>query len=254
MRRAALLALCVLCAAPARAETIVLSLSSHRVRITSTFAGADLVAFGAIDRDARTVARASDYDVVVTMRGPRTGIVVREKRPLGPIWVNRASRRYLDVPVTAAVLASRSVVEIADPELRRRHRIGLDALIPPQGALRPEEDPEEPAFRAALLRLKREAGLYVEDGRGATFLTPTIFQATIPVPATAPVGLYDVEVALFSGGVQLARATTGFQVTKTGFEQTITESARDHAWIYGAATAALSLALGWIASIIFRRD
>ena len=45
-----------------------------------------------------------------------------------------------------------------------------------------------------------------------------------------------------------------FEVYKSGFEQVVTTAARDHGVLYGLATAAMALATGWFASIIFRRD
>ena len=71
-----------------------------------------------------------------------------------------------------------------------------------------------------------------------TFLTPDIFRAGIPLPATAPPGNYDVEVALFADTVILARTQTHFEMVKTGFEQQVGEVARDWSLLYGVATAA----------------
>lgn len=245
------LALLVAAAAlPARAEGLVLSLSSHRVQITQTYTGAELVIFGAIIRDGRSAGRQGRYDVVVTASGPKGSTVVREKVRTGPIWANLSQRKFVNVPATLAVLATRELQEVAEPELRSRYGLGLDALIGRSGP-----DPVEDApFREALIRLKREAGLYVEDGRGVTFITPDLFRATVPVPATAPVGGYDVTVSLLSEGVQLARETTNFEVTKVGFEQALAQAARTRAWLYGLSTAVMALLFGWIATIIFRRD
>ena len=41
----------------ARAEHLVVALSTHQVQINSSFVGTDLVLFGAIERDEKTVAR-----------------------------------------------------------------------------------------------------------------------------------------------------------------------------------------------------
>ena len=60
MRRLALTLAIVLpaCAArPAAAERLVVSLSNHRVAVTSTFVGEDLVLFGTIEPDAAKVPR-----------------------------------------------------------------------------------------------------------------------------------------------------------------------------------------------------
>jgi uncharacterized protein (TIGR02186 family) len=251
MRRTAALAVPVLLAAsPAGAEGLVLSLSSHRVQITQTYTGAELVIFGVITRDGRSTGRQGGYDVVVTANGPKGSTVVREKIRIGPIWVNLAQRKFVGVPATLAVLATRELDLVASPALRARYGLGIDALIGPSGT-----DPQfDGAFREALIRLKRDGGLYVEDGRAVTYITPDIFRATVPVPATAPVGSYDVSVSLLSEGVQLTRETTNFEVSKVGFEQVLAQSARSRAWTYGLATAVMSLVLGWLATIVFRRD
>ena len=81
---------------------------------------------------------------------------------------------------------------------------------------------DEP-FRDALLRLKTRDGLYVQNERGVTFLTPAIFRAGMPLPATAPPGNYDVEVTLFADTVILARTVTSFELVKSGFEQQVGE-------------------------------
>jgi hypothetical protein len=57
--------------ASARAETLITSLSNHRVLINSNYTGTLIAVFGAIERDAQTVARGTGYDVVVTVRGDR---------------------------------------------------------------------------------------------------------------------------------------------------------------------------------------
>ena len=94
MRALGLLLLLLSSLAPAQAETLITSLSNHRVLINSNYTGTQIAVFGAIERDAQTVARATGYDVVVTVRGPRQFLTVREKERLGP---------RLDQPGTAEV-------------------------------------------------------------------------------------------------------------------------------------------------------
>jgi uncharacterized protein (TIGR02186 family) len=237
----------------AAAETLVTTLSTERVSITSTYTGTEIGVFGVIERDAMTGTRIKPYDIVISARGPRRTTIVRQKEQLGPIWINRAQRRFINLPVFLTVLATRPLDDIADQRVRQRLRLGVDAVLTPIG-LEIEFDSPEARFREALLRLKTADGLYAENARGVTFLAPNVFSGSIPLPATAPVGVYDVEVALFHDGVQLARHTLTFEVIKTGFEQAVVDSSRRHAGLYGIATAALALAFGWFASVIFRRD
>jgi uncharacterized protein (TIGR02186 family) len=252
MRLALALAL-ALAAAPAAAETVVASLSTSRVAITSNYTGASIVVFGAIERDAQTISRSGDYDIVVTVRGPRQPVVVREKEPVGPVWINRDQQRFFEVPLFLAVLSSRPLDEVTTEPLQRRLRIGLDAAVnAPDAAV--ERGQKADPFRQALIRLRRREGLYQENPRGVTFLTPSLFRAAVPLPATAPPGNYEVDVALFADNVLLSRAQTNFELVKIGFEQQVAALSREWSVFYGMIVAAIALASGWTASVIFRRD
>ena len=114
---------------PAAAETLVTSISHTRVLITSNYTGASIAVFGAIERDAQTVSRGAAYDIVVTVRGPRQALVVREKEPLGPVWLNQEQQKFPDAPAYLGVFSSRPLAEITSDVLRaaaedraRRHR------------------------------------------------------------------------------------------------------------------------------------
>jgi uncharacterized protein (TIGR02186 family) len=254
MRLAALVGALLLGASSACAETLVASLSTSRVLISSNYTGSSVVVFGTIERDAQTVSRAGGYDVIVTVRGPKQTLVVREKQPVGPIWVNRAERTFEDMPAYLAVLSSSPLDAITTEPLRRRLRVGLEAIVDPPGSpanLTPKEDTR---FREALLRIEQRTGLYSLEERGVSFLTRTVFRGPIPVPATAPPGNYDVEIALFADNALLSRTHTSFELVKTGFEQRVAVMARDWSAAYGAATAGVALLFGWLASVIFRRD
>jgi uncharacterized protein (TIGR02186 family) len=255
MRRAGLLVALALSlgAAPAAAETLVTSLSSHRVAITSNYTGTEIAIFGSIERDAQTIARASAYEVVVTVRGPRQALVVREKEPLGPLWINQDQQKFPAAPAYLGVFSSRPLAEITSAAGRRRQKIGLEAIVASTDFTLDRSGADAP-FRTALLRLKAREGLYIENERGVAFLTPTLFRAAVPLPAIAPPCNYDVEVALFADTVVLARTQTSFELVKSGFEQRVGEIARDQAALYGAATAAMALLFGYLATVVFRRD
>jgi uncharacterized protein (TIGR02186 family) len=89
MKRIALTcALLLIAALPASAERLITSLSSHQVLVTSSFTGIELVLFGSIERDAKTVSRKGEYDIIVTVAGPRETLVVRRKDLVVGIWTN----------------------------------------------------------------------------------------------------------------------------------------------------------------------
>jgi uncharacterized protein (TIGR02186 family) len=245
--------LALLCPSAAGAESLITSLSSSRVLINSNYTGSSVAVFGAIERDAQTVSRAAPYDIVVTVRGPRQSLVVREKEPIGPAWINQEQQKFPDAPAYLGVFSSRPLSEITSPVLRMRQKIGVDAIVHAADFTYDRGGADKP-FREALLRLKAREGLYIQNERGVAFLTPSIFRTGVPLPATAPPGNYDVEVTLFADTVILARTVTNFELVKSGFEQQVGEMARDLSALYGGATALLAVFFGYLASIIFRRD
>jgi uncharacterized protein (TIGR02186 family) len=134
-----------------------------------------------------------------------------------------------------------------------RQRAGLRTMIDAPELTNERAGADKP-FRDALYRLKVQEGLYFEDERGVTFMTPDIFRSSIPLTATAPPGDYEVEIALFANTVVLARATTTFELVKTGFERQVGQVARDWSLLYGVVTALIAVLFGWVANVTFRRD
>lgn len=240
---------------PTVAERLVTSVSSHRVLISSNFTGADIVLFGAIEEDESPSHRDSGYDIVVTVRGPAEDFVARRKERVLGIWVNAESRQFIEVPSYLAVLTNRPPSELGPPDFLRRNRIGIanHTLQQRIGADFGDVVPQDP-FRAAFLRVKMDESLFLEDRSGVTFITPTLFRATVPIPGTAPTGNYEVETQLVSAGEVIAREVTAIEVVKTGFEELFARAAREHGFIYGLATALLALGTGLLANFMFRRD
>jgi uncharacterized protein (TIGR02186 family) len=235
------------------AETLVTSLSTQRVAITSTYTGADIVVFGVVERDGSSFSRSGSYDLLVTVRGPRRSFIVREKERLGFAWINRSRRHFENIPGFLAVLSNKPLPQLTTLQLRQRMRLGIEAILTP-ASLTQEAAASEARFRAGLRRIETAAGRFVEDDKGVTFLTPTVFRARIALPATTPTGPYEIEVQLFAGETPLARTTDHFEVIKTGFEQDVALAAREHKLLYGLAAAMMALLFGWFASVIFRRD
>lgn len=235
------------------AETLIASLSTHRVQIMSNYTGAQLAVFAVIERDARTVARVGPYDVVVTVRGPREAVVVHEKQQVLGVWINRDRRTFVNIPSFVQVLATRPIQDFIDVERARQHQLGLIPIVTPPG-ITMDVDARAADFRASLVRLRYENGLYREQERGVTFLTSNVLQASIVLPAIAPLGTYDVDISLFSDSVLLTKQTTNFEVVKAGFEQTVADAAYNRPLLYGLSAAFLSIMFGWLASVAFRRD
>ena len=242
-------------AGPATAERLVVSLSNHRVAVTSNFVGEELVLFGTIEPNPITSPLRPPYDLVVTVTGPRQTLRTRRRQRMLGIWVNTDSREFVSVPSYLAVLSNRPVSNIANQDTLRRLQVGLDNFLLPQRiGVDVADTVRDDPFRRAFVRLQTQQGLYRESGTAVTFLTPTVFRAAIPMPAAVPTGSYGINVELFAGGVLVARTNSALEVIKTGFEQYVADAARDYGLLYGMATALMALLIGWFASVVFARD
>ncbi len=241
--------------APAMAERLVVSLSNHRIAITSSFVGDDLVLFGTIEPDPGKTLPQANYNLVVTVSGPSQTLKTRRKERVAGIWVNVDSREFLRVPSYLAILTNRPVETIAPVDTRRSLQLGLDNFLLTQrvGGDFADTVPDDP-FRLAFVRLETQHGLYRQDSTAVTFLTPTVFRVAIPIPSNVPTGNFNVDVKLFANGAMVTRTGTALEVIKAGFEQYVADAARDRGLLYGMVTALMALFIGWFGSVVFRRD
>ena len=252
--RAALILALMLAASAAKAERLVVSLSNARVAVTSNFVGENLVLFGTVQTEAGQELGEA-YDLVVTVSGPPETLRTRRKQRVLGIFVNLDSREFVRVPFYLAIIADRPFNQIAGPGVLRRQQVGMDNFILTQrvGADFADTVLDDP-FRKAFVRLKGQQNLYIQSATAVTFLTPSVFRGSVPVPANAPTGLYGVDVKLFAKGAVVAQTTTSFTVTKAGVEEYVAKAAQDNSLLYGLATMSMALAVGWLASVAFRRD
>jgi uncharacterized protein (TIGR02186 family) len=251
--RALILTIVFLHSSDSRAERLITSISSSRVLISSSFSGAELVLFGAIERDGATISRSGSYDVVLTVKGPALQTIIREKTRMGPIWANGSQRKYPDLPGYLAIHSSRAIAEVTTGPLRERFLLSLADLVASKGGpalavLEPER------FHTALIRLRSVDKLFQSNDKGVVFLAPNLFRTTISLPATAPIGNYEAVVTVFADGAPLATERTDFEVVKTGFESKVATAANSQTFLYGLATVLLALGFGWLANFAFRRD
>jgi uncharacterized protein (TIGR02186 family) len=238
----------------AQAERLITSVSSSRVLITSSYTGAELVLFGAIERDSVSVSRAGTYDIVVTVKGPVSPFTVREKLRVGPIWVNADQQKYVGLPGYLAIHSSRPLAEVSSEPMRERFQLGLMETVSARGGGATGSEERKQYFHNALIRLKSNARLFQSNDKGVVFLAPGLFRAAISLPATAPLGNYEATVTLLSDGAPLATEKTDFEVVKTGFEAQVAAAAFSQPWLYGLFTVLLALGFGWLANYAFRRD
>lgn len=238
----------------ALAEKLVADLSSRTIKITSNFTGSEIVIFGVIQRDGRTVSRAEPYDLIIVVRGKDQKLVSRRKERIAGVWINKHSRNYFNAPNFYALTSTRKLEEIAHPNLLAKHQLGTDYLLLPPGFKPSKGGMSLDEFRAAALRLRRQEGLYYDDLSSISFLSDNLFRSSVKIPAKIPVGQYDVSLYLFRGGALLDQITEPLNISKHGFEQVTYSLAHQQSLIYGLVSVLIALLTGWFAGVVFRKN
>lgn len=231
----------------ARAAELVSGLSTDIVQITSSFAGTELTIFGAVD-----TPRTGGADLVVVVRGPALDMTVRRKERILGIWVNREQVAFSGFPGYYFLASTRPLDAIATPATLQRFRLGAANL---NGAAKtPIPAIEAAELRAAIVRDRTRAYLYSEAPSGIEFLSPTLFRARVPLPASVPPGEYRAEVYLFQAGTAAGAQSTPLSIDKSGFERTVYNLAYRDSLLYGLATVLMSFVLGWAGYFLFRQN
>ncbi|MBB4953144.1 uncharacterized protein (TIGR02186 family) [Agrobacterium vitis] len=234
-------------------ETLEIGTSTSEIAITSDFRGADLTVFGALNSVDQLLLAIGQYDVVVTLEGPRTEATVRRKERLLGIWVNRQALTFENMPTSYSVASTRQVSAIASRDVLNQLGIGVDYLpLSPMGYLSGNVNMGD--FRAAYRRLQRSNGLYQDENAGVRFVSTNLFRASLRLPANIPDGVHVVHAYLFKSGVFLTQKELRLRVVKTGLEQAITDAAHNQPFFYGVFAVLIAAITGWAASIIFRKD
>ena len=230
--------------------SLITALSQSRIDINTTFKGADLLVFGAIQYPAGAVPDAPP-DIAIVVRGPAEPVTVRRKARVAGIWLNTDRIRFESVPGFYAVATTRPIAELADDRTTAIYEIGIRnlQLAPASGA----SERETMAFETGLIAAKRKARLFVENTHAVTVTSGVLYRARIAIPAIVPVGDYTAEIHLIRKGRVIASSSVPISIGKSGFERWIYVMAQDHGLAYGIAAVAAALLAGLIASLVTRR-
>lgn len=233
-------------------ETINIGISTREIAIAPDFAGADITIFGALENADQFLLAIGAYDIVVTLEGPIDEVTVRKKENTFGLWINKSSMSFLRAPESYSIASTRTIDSIALPIELYERNVGLQhlKLVP---AWQADSDYVR-EFRDAFMRLKQSSGLYQANPGGVSFVSSSLFQASIRLPAEIPNGAHTVNAYLFKSGEFVMKKTLNLHVVKTGLEQMITRAAHDQPWAYGLFAVTLAILTGWVGSVVFRRD
>lgn len=249
IRLCALLTTLFLAQTAAASEEIVAGLSENRVAITANFVGSEILIYGAVKRDT-PAPDGAQLEVIITVEGPSTPLVIRRKEKVAAIWVNTASVTVDAAPSFYAVATTGPLDSVLSGTDDLRHKITLAHAIRAIGIAAEADSPEE--FIAALKRIRGNQDSYRLDEGTVQLVDETLFRADVVLPANLTEGNYRVRMFITRGGQVLDTVERTIGVRKAGLERTLFVMAHDQPFLYGLISLVLAAVAGWAASAGFR--
>jgi len=229
---------------------LVPAVDQEQIEIIYSFTGADLMVYGAI---LYPNGRVPDepVDIVVVLKGPEQSILVREKQQRMGIWMNFAQARFRSAPAYYALASARPIDEIVDERTAAIYELGIDSLQLSPASANPQDEAQR--FNDGIVELRGRNDLYAEQLGAVEVTEGVLYSARIDIPARVPVGEYTAETFLIQDGRVLAGEVREIQINKSGFERFVATAAAEQGFLYGLAAVLVSILLGWLAGVLFRR-
>ena len=237
-------------------ERIEADVSTRSVEVTADFTGHEILVFGSIDNSQQPAGESGYYDVVVVVEGAPEPTVVRRKSDVAGLWINTSSVIFASVPSYYAIASTRPIDEIAGPNELDKLAIGFAhiKLTPDPGYQWSYREEQLSAFKAAVIRIKRQEGLYVMEAKdGVTFIGRSLFRSTIALPANVPVGPLVARVFLFREGKVISAHIARVTLERAGLERLLHSFAFRYPFSYGVFAIILAVLLGLLATAFLLR-
>lgn len=238
-------------------EKVHADISTRSVRVTSSFTGTEIIVFGSIEHGRPEHAASEDlYDVVIVLEGTPQKLVARRKSNVVGLWINTQSLTFESVPSYYAISSSRPLDEIAAPIVLRNNDIGFEQvrMKPISGWETGITTADLRKFKEAVIRLKVNSGLYVQNDYGVVFVGgASLFRTTIDLPANVPVGNLHARVLLFRKGRLLSQFKSQVRMQREGIERYMHDFAFGYPLFYGIAAVIIAAGAGLAASSYFNR-
>ena len=242
-----LLALCLM-ALPVQGEEIVSGVSQSGVSITTNFDGASILVYGAALRD-RPAPTWPLMEVIITVEGPSTPLMIRKKDYVAGIWLNRGSVKITAAPSFYAVASTKAVADILLPSEDAKYHITIPQTIDTAAAPSADQTP----YIEALQRIRQASGSFVLAPESVLLLRQALFRTDISLPANLVEGPYKVRIFLTRGGAVTDMQESQIDVQKAGVERTLYRLAMEQPLIYGVLSLLMAMLAGWGAQELFKR-
>lgn len=230
-------------------EEIVAGLSANRVSITANFDGSEILVYGAVKRNA-PAPDGPPLEVIITVEGPATPLVIRRKEWRAGIWVNSSDITVDAAPSFYAVATSGPLERILSRTEDLRHKITLAHAIRAIGTRSEAADAE--VFIEALQRIRINDDVYRIAEGSVSLVEQTLFRTDVVLPANLIEGDYRVRMFITREGQVVDSLERVIGVRKDGLERLLYVMAHEQPLLYGLISLALAVVAGWAASAGFR--
>jgi len=220
------------------------SVEPARIEAGIFYSGATLHVHGTIGERSQ---------VAVRVMGPAEHHTFNRRGKIGGlIWGGVEHVTFRHAPSLYAVYTSAALPVVAPPALRGRLLLGYETLEAQMEVVGTEVDKGE--MVGNFVRLKEREGLY-RVASGAVHLAEAeggrrAFEATVPLPATAPQGEIEVAVFDFEGGAVAAEDTTRVQLQRVGMPAYLFRLAHERGTLFGFLTVFVLLFTGVFVDIL----
>lgn len=231
------------------AETVVAGLSQHRVSITASFDGSEILIFGAVKREAPAPER-QELGVIITVAGPDRPVLLRRKERVAGVWINTDSFLMDKAPSFYHVATSAPLARILKTGDNAVNRVSVNHMIQAYDGAPEALAPDD--FMAALLRIKTGANQYRLSEGTVSVRQDTLFDTRIALPANIIEGDYRVDFYLTREGRIVGNHATVIRVRKVGLERFVYNLAHERPLLHGLLALLIASLAGWGASEAFR--
>lgn len=230
----------------AQRTRLAAALIDDSVLLTSSFNGAKLTMFGAVETSANVAP-----DVIIIVRGPNRRAWITQKRKIAGLWIGQ-KRIYFDAaPTYFGVASSKPIDQIAPQDTQTLY--GLNATSQLNSIDKNLSRDELNVFKNAFVNVRRGQKLYIDTPNGVKFFQNGLFRADIKLPDLTPPGLYTVKVMVFKNNRPVDSTLQTFEVTKVGFERWLYSFARDNPLFHGILGLCFALLAGVLSARIFKK-
>jgi uncharacterized protein (TIGR02186 family) len=196
-------------------------------------------------------------DLILKIVSPETESALREKKKVGPFWMNQGELQLKNVPNLYLLYSTKDVNDILDQTKLNEIVSGYPAVEKHVKIEPVEGEIEKSAWFKEFIKLKEESGLYhISESRISTSHEGgrEHFSIQIDWPFQAPPGRYSVNIYEVKNRNIIKGLHESFIVEKDGFVKAVGDMANKNGAVYGVLSIFIALAVGFGISMVFKNS